>query len=294
MAGDHGQLSVTSETGGGARAWLLVALPCAFLLLCFVVPTAYLFSASVMITDGMMPGDEPALDNFQLLLGRPIYQNAILRTFGIGIGVGALVVVLSYPVAYFLVRTPSRWKGALIALSLSPLLASVIVRTYGWYVILNRDGALNSLMLWAGVIEAPLRMLPSNAAIILGLAHALLPYGILSIMTSLNAVNPALERAAMSLGATRTRTFLAVTLPLTLPGVAGGFLLAFSIAISAYATPAILGGPANETMATLVRNFMLGLLDWGLGSAMGVILLASSLVLLLISSLIAGRAKAAT
>jgi putative spermidine/putrescine transport system permease protein len=270
-----------------------VALPCAFLLVCFVLPTAYLFSASVFILDGMIPQDEPGLDNFHLLLGRPVYQAAILRTFGIGIGVGALVVLLSYPVAYFLVRTTSRWKGVLIALSLSPLLASVIVRTYGWYVILNQDGALNSLLLWAGAIERPLRMLPSNAAIILGLAHALLPYGILSIMTSLNAVNPALERAAMSLGATRFHTFINVTLPLTLPGIAGGFLLAFSIAISAYATPAILGGPANETMATLVRGFMLGLLDWGLGSAMGVILLASSLLLLLVSSLVAGRARAA-
>ncbi|WP_426958660.1 ABC transporter permease [Muricoccus radiodurans] len=266
-------------------------LPCAFLLVFFVLPTAYLFSASVLISDGMIPQDDPTLDNFRLLLGRPLYQWAILRTFVIGAAVGGLVVLLSYPVAYFLVRTTSRWKGLLIAVSLSPLLASVIVRTYGWYVILNQDGALNSLLLWAGAIEQPLRMLPSSTAIVLGLAHALLPYGVLSIMTSLNAVNPALERASMSLGATRWRTFLNVTLPLTLPGIAGGFILAFSIAISAYATPAILGGPATETMATLIRNFMLGLLDWGLGSAMGVILLTSSLVLLLLSSLLTGRAR---
>jgi putative spermidine/putrescine transport system permease protein len=247
----------------------------------------------VLISEGMIPQDEPTLDNFRLLLGRPLYQAAILRTFLIGLGVGSLVVLLSYPVAYFLVRTTSRWKGALIALSLSPLLASVIVRTYGWYVILNQDGALNSLLRWLGAIERPLQMLPSSTAIILGLAHALLPYGILSIMTSLNAMNPALERASMSLGATRFRTFLAVTLPLTFPGIAGGFILAFSIAISAYATPAILGGPATETMATLIRGFMLALLDWGLGSAMGVILLTSSLVLLLLSSLVAGRARSA-
>jgi putative spermidine/putrescine transport system permease protein len=272
---------------------LLVALPCAFLLLCFVAPTAYLFSASVLIAEGMIPQDEPTLDNFRLILGSALYRGVILRTFVVGLGVGALVVLLAYPLAYFLVRTRSRWKGALIAISLAPLLASVIVRTYGWYVILNQDGALNSLLLWAGAIERPLRLLPSTPAIVLGLAHALLPYGVLSIMSALNAMNPALERAAMSLGASRTRTFLRVTLPLTFPGVAGGFILAFAIAISAYATPAILGGPAHETMATMIRNFMLALLDWGLGSAMGVILLASALALLLLASLVGGRQRTA-
>jgi putative spermidine/putrescine transport system permease protein len=241
----------------------------------------------------MFPSDEPTLDNYRLILGRPVYQAVILRTFLIGFLVGALVVLLAYPLAYFLVRTTSRWKGLLIALSLSPLLASVIVRTYGWYVILNRDGALNNLLLWTGAVEEPLRLLPSTPAIVIGLAHALLPYGVLSIMSALNAMNPALERAAMSLGASRTRTFFAVTLPLTWPGVAGGFILAFSIAISAYATPAILGGPAHETMATMIRNFMLALLDWGLGSAMGVILLTSALVLLLASAAIGGRRQAA-
>ena len=101
-------------------------------------------------------------------------------------------------------------------------------------------------------------------------------------MASLNGLNPSLERAAMSLGAGRARTFLAVTLPLTAPGIAGGFLLTFAIAISAYATPAILGGPTTEVMATMIRRFMLELLDWSLGSAMGAILLVSAMVLLLL------------
>ena len=88
-------------------------------------------------------------------------------------------------------RTSSRWKHLLIALSLAPLLASVIVRTYGWWVVLNRDGALNVALRSLGVIDQPLLMLPSNLAIIIGLAHALLPYGVLSIMASLNGLNPA-------------------------------------------------------------------------------------------------------
>jgi putative spermidine/putrescine transport system permease protein len=122
--------------------------------------------------------------------------------------------------------------------------------------------------------------MPSTGAIIIGLAHALLPYAVLTIMGSLNGVNPNLEQAAMSLGAGRTRTFVHVVLPLSLPGIAGGFILAFSIAISAYATPAILGGPATQVMATAIYGFMTQLLDWSIGAALAVILVLSSVLLL--------------
>ena len=283
-----------ARSPGRWAPWLLVGAPALFLLVFFIVPTAFLLSASLLESeDGMIVGEELTLGNFTTLLSRPLYRGAILRTFVVGIATGALVVILAYPLAYFLVRTTSRWRSLLIAVSLAPLLASVIVRTYGWWVVLNREGAINSLLDSLGLIDRPLTLLPSTPAIVLGLAHALLPYGVLTIMSSLNGLNPSLERAAMSLGAGRARTFLTVTLPLTAPGIAGGFLLAFAIAISAYATPAILGGPATEVMATLIRTFMLVLLDWGLGSAMGAILLASSIALLLLTSALGGRRRAA-
>ncbi len=269
--------------------FLLVALPAVFLLVFFVIPTAFLLSASFIESDGVIMTGVWTTQNYTDLLSRPLYQQAILRTFGIGIAVGITVIVLSYPLAYFLVRTNSPWRGFLIALSLSPLLASVIVRTYGWWVILNREGAINSGLLALGVIDQPLALLPSSMAITIGLSHALLPYGVLTIMASLNGLNPNVERAAMSLGAGRVRTFLTVTLPLTMPGIIGGFLLAFAIAISAYATPAILGGPGTQVMATLIRSFMVQALDWALGSAMGAILLVSSILLLLLTSALGGR-----
>ncbi|MBM3535090.1 MAG: ABC transporter permease [Alphaproteobacteria bacterium] len=269
--------------------FLLVLLPAAFLLFFFVIPTAFLLSASFIESDGVIMTGVWTTQNYADLLSRPLYRQAILRTFLIGIAVGVIVIVLSYPLAYFLVRTTSPWRGFLIALSLSPLLASVIVRTYGWWVILNREGAVNTALLSIGIIDQPLTLLPSSMAITIGLSHALLPYGVLTIMASLNGLNPNIERAAMSLGAGRIRTFLTVTLPLTWPGIVGGFLLAFAIAISAYATPAILGGPGTQVMATLIRNFMVQALDWALGSAMGAILLVSSIALLLITSALGGR-----
>ena len=128
-----------------------------------------------------------------------------------------------------------------------------------------------------GLIAERIAFMPSTGAIIIGLAHALLPYAVLTIMGSLNGINPNLERAAMSLGANRTRTFFHVVLPLSLPGIAGGFILAFSIAISAYATPAILGGPATQVLATAIYGFMTQLLDWSIGAALAVVLIVSSL-----------------
>jgi putative spermidine/putrescine transport system permease protein len=270
---------------------MLAALPAGFLLLFFVIPTAFLLSASFIESDGMVPTGGFTLENFETLLASRLYRSAIIRTFVVGAAVGGLVVLLSYPLAYYLVRTQNRWRNWLIALSLSPLLASVIVRTYGWWVVLNREGVANNTLLTLGLIDQPLALLPSVGAIIVGLAHALLPYGVLTIIASLNGLNPSLEKAAMSLGASRTRTFLSVTLPLTAPGIAGGFLLSFAIAISAYATPAILGGPATEVMATLIRSFMLVQLDWALGSAMAAVLLASAIVLLVITSLMGRRGE---
>ena len=262
------------------RAWLLVAAPMALLLVFFVVPNALLLSTSFLKSEAQQLTNEVTLENYGFLFSRPLYVAAFVRTFVIGACVGLLTVLLGYPLAYFLVRTKSRWKGLLIALSLAPLLASVVVRTYGWYIILNRFGVANDLLLFLGLIGERIAFMPSSGAIVIGLAHALLPYTVLTIMGSLNGINPNLEQAAMSLGATRTRTFLHVVLPLSLPGIAGGFILSFSIAISAYATPAILGGPATQVMATAIYGFMTQLLDWSIGAALAVVLVLSSMLLL--------------
>jgi putative spermidine/putrescine transport system permease protein len=272
------------------RTLLMVGLPALFLLVFFVAPNAVLLTTSLLKSESQVLTSEVTLDNFSYLLTRPLYQRAIVRSFGIGAAVGVLVVVLSYPLAFFLARTRSRWKGLLIALALTPLLASVIVRTYGWWVLLNADGAVNDLLRATGF--APHVMLPSTGAIIVGLVHSLLPYGVLTILSAINGINPNLEKAAMSLGGSRWRTFVAVTLPLSMPGVAGGFLLAFSLSISAYATPAILGGPATSTMATQIYDFLTALGDWSLGSAMGTILIFSAMLLLVVGSALGARRTA--
>src|SRR5687768_17493333 len=264
----------------------------ALLLAFFALPNALLLSTSFLKSEAQQLTDELTLENYTFLFSRQLYIGAFIRTFVVGVAVGLLDVLLGYPLAYFLVRTRSRWKGLLIALALAPLLASVVVRTYGWYIILNRFGVANDVLLALGITSERIAFMPSTAAIIVGLAHALLPYTVLTIMGSLNGINPNLERAAMSLGASRTRTFFSVVLPLSVPGIVGGFILSFSIAISAYATPAILGGPATQVMATAIYGFMTQLLDWSIGAALAVVLVVSSVLLLYLAARFGARQAA--
>jgi putative spermidine/putrescine transport system permease protein len=268
---------------------LMTGIPLGFLLLAFVLPNAFLLTASFLKSESQILTDEITLDNYRFIFGQAVYLRAIGRSFTIGASVAALVVLASYPLAFFLARTQSRWRGVLISLSLSPLLASVVVRTYGWWVLMNREGAINDLLRGLRVISEPLALLPSSGAIVVGLTHSLLPYGVLTILSSLNGVNPSFERAAMSLGATRTRTFLEITLPLSMPGIVGAFVIAFTLSISAYATPAILGGPSTATMATLIYEFMTSLADWAVGSALGAVLIVTSMALLVLGAVLGSR-----
>jgi putative spermidine/putrescine transport system permease protein len=283
---------VAGNHGVNRTPWLLVAAPMALLLVFFVLPNALLLSTSFLRSEAQQLTGELTLENYTFLFTKPLYIGAFVRTFVVGACVGLFTVLLGYPLAYFLVRTRSRWKGLLIALSLAPLLASVVVRTYGWYIVLNRFGVANDLLLALGITSERIAFMPSTGAIIIGLTHALLPYTVLTIMGSLNGINPNLEQAAMSLGASRARTFFHVVLPLSLPGITGGFILAFSIAISAYATPAILGGPATQMMATAIYGFMTQLLDWSIGAALAVILILSSFLLLYAAARLGARQAA--
>lgn len=269
----------------------LAILPAAFLLAAFVVPNAYLLASS-LLRDGGEAGTVVTTESFQILFRRAVYVRSILRTFMIGASVATLVVVLAFPTAYFLSRTQSRWRGLLMVLALAPLLASVVVRTYGWWVVLNREGTVNSVLQLVGAISQPIDFLPSSLAITIGLTHGLLPFGILTLMTVLNRVSPQLERAAMSLGASRLQTFKSVVLPLSAPGAAGAFLITYSLAIGAYATPAILGGPSHETMGTMIYNLMMVTLDWSVGSALAVVLVASVMMLMGLALLIGRGQKA--
>lgn len=270
---------VISAARSTSRLSVLPLVPAmAYLSLFFLVPMGLIVVFSFFgFADGSM---YPAftLEQYAKFLADDYYRAILLHTLVIAIGVGILTAVLGYPVAYYLVRGTSRWKNVVLLLVLLPLMASVVVRTYGWLVLLNEQGILNQLLAMVGL--GPLTLINSYAGVFIGMVHVLLPYSVLSIMASLQALHPSLELAAQDLGAGRIATFTRVTLPLTLPGVLTGFALTFSLTLSAYATPHILGGVRVQTAATAIYDFVLLFLDWPLASAISIIVLGVSMAVL--------------
>jgi spermidine/putrescine transport system permease protein len=199
---------------------------------------------------------------------------------------------LGYPAAYFIARSTGN-KMVLLVLLMLPFWISYIIRTMSWINILGVSGALNSALIWLGLINEPIQMLYNETTVILGLTHFLLPFMVLNIFVSLDGIDTNLEDAASSLGATRWQGFLQVTLPLSLPGLAAGGLLCFVLAAGTYITPVILGGPRDAMFANLVYEAIIRQLNWPLGSALSLLLLIVLGVLVLIYNRYLGMAQLA-
>ena len=213
------------------------------------------------------------LASYSDALADPFYWKVIGNTLLLGLVCGLAAVVLSYPIALFLTRTTSRWKGVLMALAIAPLLTSAVARTFGWMAILGDQGVINGALQSFGMITAPLRLSNNFLGTAIALVEILMPYAILAMISGFGRINTSLEEAAGSLGASKLRVFLRITLPLSLPGVFTGFLLVFVLAVSSFVTPKLLGGGRVFILATEVYSEATQTLNWPLASALSVILL---------------------
>lgn len=253
----------------------LLAVPTAVFVVLFVVPLANLFVHSFFAFDRVTGGIGGfTVGNYTKFLLDPFYLDILWRTLRIGLLATATALVIGYPVAYYLAQARGRRRAYLMLGILAPLLVSVVVRTFGWLVILGPNGLINSTLTALGVVSDPIRLLYTETAIVVGLTHVFLSFMVLSIAAALERIDPALIRAAQNLGASERQTFLRVVLPLSLPGVAAGCLIVFTLATSAFITPALLGGPRVKVMSFLAYQQTLLLSDWPYGSAIAFVLLA--------------------
>ena len=211
-----------------------------------------------------------SVENYLRLFGDFFYLGVVVRTLQLGVIVTVLSLLLAYPVAYYLARTTSRFKGVLTYLVFLPMMVGIVVRAYGWIVILGREGLLNTGLQSLGVVDEPVRLLYSMHAVVLALVEVLLPFMIMPILSSLEKIDRHVEEAARAAGATPMQAFLRVTLPLSFPGVVSGSLLVFSLSITAYALPALLGGTKVKLIAALAYDAMLVGYNWPFGSAIGI------------------------
>lgn len=220
------------------------------------------------------------LAKYAEFLGDEYLLNIALRTFTLALAVTAISAVVAYPVAWFLARSRSRWKHLVFLGTIFPLLVSIVVRTMGWTILLGSEGLVNAVLLRLGIVEEPLRLMQGFWSVVLGMVHVLLPFMVLSIATVLGRIDAAYGEAAATLGATPLRSFLTVTLPLSVQGIAAGSVIVFCLTIGAFITPLWLGRGHVTVMAIAIHEQMVTLVDWPGGAASAMLLTFSTLVLL--------------
>jgi putative spermidine/putrescine transport system permease protein len=212
-------------------------------------------------------------DSYADALGDSFYWGIILNTLELGGLVSIVTVACAYPIALFLTRTTSRWKGLLIALAVVPLMTSSVARTFGWVALLGDRGIVNQTVISLGFTDVPLKLSNNFTGTVIALVEVLMPYAILVMLSGFGRLNSSLEEAAGSLGANKTRAFLRIVFPLTLPGVFIGFLLVFVLSISSFVTPRIMGGGRVFVLATEIYDEATQTLNWPLASALSIILI---------------------
>jgi len=256
----------------------LVAPACLFTLILLLWPLAstvlysfYTYSAELIYLPVLTAAN-------YLRFADSFYINVLWRTFRMALLATVFCALLGYPVAYFLARTRSRYRSLFLFLVVTPLMVGIVVRTYGWIILLSREGLVNRLLMVLGLRSEPVRFLGTEGAVVAGLIDVLLPLMILPLMSAIIKISPVQEEAATVLGARPWQTFFRVVLPLSVPGLLSGCLLVFSLSMGALATPMYLGGARNQTIATLIWGNMLTSFNWPFGSTLAVILMVATLV----------------
>lgn len=282
-------MSVLRDTG---RGYLLSAPALALFLGLLVLPLllTLVLSFNVFDYEVGVKGGEWTLTQYLNLVTDSYFYEIFLRTFWISALVTLLCVVIGVPEAYILSRMGTPWRSIFLILILTPLLISVVVRAFGWSLLLGADGLINQAIQALG--GRPIKMLYTPFAVILALVHVMLPFMIIPVWTSLQKLDASAEQAALSLGATQAKVMRMVVLPQVMPGVLSGTLIVFGLSASSFAIPGLLGGRRLKMVATVVYDQYLSELNWPMGAAIAVaLLLINLLVMLSWNRLVEGRYK---
>jgi putative spermidine/putrescine transport system permease protein len=253
----------------------LLAPASALMILTFVLPGIWLARLSLdRAGGGGVLIEDVSAGNYLRFLTDSFYYEILWRSLWMSVVVTLATLLCSYPIALFLFRMRSRWRGVLAVLTISPLLVSSVVRTFGWMVILGDSGMLNGALRWLGMITAPLPLMNNMLGVMIGLTQIEMPTMILALIAGFARLDPTLEEAARTLGAPPWRTFLRITLPLSAPGIMIGCLVTFVQGISSFVTPKLLGGGRIYVMATTIYEETFETLNWPLAAAMSIVLVA--------------------
>lgn len=260
----------------------LVALPVAFFTAFFLVPLGTVLIASVM------SGGQFSAANYARILFDGYHWEVLGTTFRLGIATTLISILIGYPLAWYLVRIVKwrSWRRICVILLILPLFTSNIVRSFGWMVLLGRNGLVNESLESLSLIDRPIRFLGTETGILIGLVYILLPFIVLTIGNALARVDTTVEQASADLGASPASTFWHVTFPLSIPGVVSGAIMVFALAVSAYVTPALLSGGKVTVLAMLIFQQYSTVFDFNYGGALAITLLVFTLAMIAAASLV--------
>jgi putative spermidine/putrescine transport system permease protein len=263
---------------------LLAGPGVAFMILVFVTPVVVLAASSFLDS-----GKQLTLAHYWRFFSEPQYFSTLWNSLRLAFFTTIIAILLAYPLAYAMATFSSGWRNTILIVTILPLTISVVIRSFGWQILLRNGGPINQSLTALGLIDEPLRLLFSETGVVIGLVHVYLPFMVLPLASAIERIDSRLEEAAMMLGASAFRRFIHVVLPLSVPGLAAGATLVFTASISAYVTPALLGGEFIQVMPTMVAQQVLTLMDWSFGSAVSMILTVVSLFVLVIHWATAAR-----
>ena len=256
------------------RLSVLLLLPLAAVL------GLFLFGLGQLVWSSIAGPDGPSLALYRQFFARADYVTVLFRTLWIAGLTTVVSLVIGYPVAYFIARYRGR-RDWLLVLIMLPWLVSVVVRTYGWIVILGNRGLINSWLAYMGLVDGPVRLMFNTTGIVIGLVHVFCPFMILAILAVFLQLERSQEEASMSLGAGPVETFWRVVLPLSLPGVISGVMLVYLMSTGAIVTPLLLGGLRDRMLGTQIYQEMFQLFDYPKAAAIAVILTVTALLVVL-------------
>ena len=244
-----------------------------------VIPVGWLFYLSFIGRDG-----SPSLENYERMVKSRAYIRIFITTFKISILTTIICAAIGYPLAYFMSQLSRKWANICMVGVLIPFWTSLLVRTYAWLVLLQKKGLLNNIAIELGFITEPVKFVHNTTGTLIGMVHIMLPFLILPLYANMRTINKDILKAASSLGATPTRAFWTVFFPMSLPGLLAGILIVFVLCLGFYVTPAILGGGKVIMAAMKISSNIELYFSWGAASALGVVLLVVTGMILFIAS----------
>ena len=244
-----------------------------------VIPVGWLFSLSFLDSDGQL-----SLVNYEKMITYKSYLRVFKTTFNVSFLTTFLCIVIGYPLAYFLSQMPRKYVGLFMLTVLLPFWTSLLVRTYAWLVMLQRNGLINNFAIDLGIWDTPIKLAHNLNGTLIGMVHIMLPFLVLPLYAAMRRIDRQALQAAANLGATPVQAFWQIFVPLSLPGVVAGSMIVFVLCLGFYVTPAVLGGGRVILVSMQITAILEDQFNWGAASALGVVLLVATFIVLLVAS----------